>query len=88
MTDPTTWDFEDQEELELLQDLALSLIDYDSDYSVKLNLEEKKISIFYDEESLGFVAIEDGVYYWNPSNADELKFEYADDVIDSVVEHS
>lgn len=88
LNDPTTWDFEDQEELELLQNLSLSLIDYDSDYMVKLNIEDKKISVYHDDDLLGFVLVEDGVYYWNPLNSDEAKFDYEDEVIDSIVEFS
>lgn len=82
LTDPTTWDFEDQEDLELLQDLSLMLIE--SDYNVKLDLENKEISVYYDDELLGSVVVENDIYYWTSIDEEEINFEYADDVFEAI----
>lgn len=94
--DPTTWDSFTgldsnlEQAVELLQDLALLLIEHDSDYSVDLKNSKSEVAIFYKNDVIGSASIEDQadslVYCLSLEGEDDCYFDYADDVFDHITE--
>lgn len=94
--DPTTWDsYNDldpntEQSVELLQDLALLLIEHDADYSVDLKLSKSEMQIFNKNSLIGSVSIEDSgeslVYCLSLEGEDDRNFDYADDAFDCIVD--